>query len=310
MKTVPIAFAFDSRMETPAGVCLYSLLNNASEDTFYDIFVLHHNDDDFSNSKILSLQEQYHNCRITFRTVGDVFDNTFEIRGITKATYFKLLIPKLIPEYDKILYSDIDVIFREDLSKYIDIELGDNYFAGVNSVPVMNDDYSSYIKSIGLTPEEGYYYGGNLLFNSRVLRENGIVEKMMDHINKQYRFQDMDIINLTCRGKIKHIPISFCLTVNYYDAIMEERDRLKQYYTDDEMNEALKNGIVHFNGAKPWNEVCFNMDIWWDYYRRSIFFDEKFAHDFWFDQTYRIEKMSLWKRVKQVARYFREGGRK
>ena len=90
---------------------------------------------------------------------------------------------------------------------------------------------------------------------------------------------------------------------------MNNREHLNTYYTDEEMDYALKYGIVHYNGAKPWKDVCLNMDIWWDYYRKSIFFDEQFAHDFWYNQTYRIEKMSLWKRVKQVARYFRKGGR-
>ena len=41
MRTVPIAFAFDNNFIMPACVCISSLLMNANEDTYYDIFILH-----------------------------------------------------------------------------------------------------------------------------------------------------------------------------------------------------------------------------------------------------------------------------
>ena len=310
MKTTPIVFAFDKKMEMPAGVCLYSLLANAGKDTFYDVFILHGEEDDFTGSGINRLQDLFPQCRITFRTIRSVFNGAFEIRGITKATYYKLLIPELIPEYDTLLYSDVDVIFREDLSHYMDVDLGDCFFASVNSAPVMNDDYLSYIKSIGLSPSDGYFYAGNLIVNAKLLREKNMVPVFQSHLQNKYRFQDMDIINLSCHGHIKPLPPAFCLSVKYYEAIVDEREKLSPLYADDEMDHALEKGIVHYNGDKPWNNVCLNMDIWWDYYRRSPFFDDRFAFDFWFGQTYRVERMSLMKRIKLVGRYFRKGGRK
>ena len=309
MRTVPIAFAFDKRMEMPAGVAISSLLANADKDTFYDIFILHSSRLDFSGSRIKDLATIFGNCRISFRPVIDEFVGAFEIRGITETCYYRLLIPELIPEYDKILYSDVDVIFRDDLSGFYDTPMDDCYFASVNSVPVMNEDYLAYIKMRGIQAGEGYYYSGNLIINSAKLLSDGKLAEFRSHQEMNYRFQDMDIINLTCRGKIKPLPPSFCLTNNYYQALVTERGRMRGYFSDAEIDEALQQGILHYNGAKPWNEVCPNMDIWWEYYRKSIFFDEAFTHDFWFNQTYRIERMSLWKRIKQVARYFRKGGR-
>lgn len=309
MHRIPIVFAFDAHMEIPAGVCLSSLLENAAPTSFYDIFILHGTDCDFSVSKLNELPKFYRNCKLTFRKVEDVFAEGHVERGITVASYYRLLIPEIIPEFDKILYSDVDVIFREDLAKYYAISLRDCYFGSVNSVPVMNDDYLSYIKSRGMEPDNGYFYSGNLIINSKKIREDNKTQEFRGHRDKKYRFQDMDIINLTCSGNIKPLPLAFCLTVDYYEAIMQERERLRQFFSDEEMDYAIQYGTVHYNGAKPWKTVCPNMDIWWDYYRRSIFYDEQFAHDFWYNQTYRIEKMSLWKRIKQVARYFREGGR-
>ncbi len=310
MNTVPIVFAFDNKIEMPAGVAIFSLLSNAGDETFYDIFILHSDKIDFSHSKIKELERIFPKCRITFRAVKDEFVGAFEIRGITETCYYRLLIPEFIPEYDKILYSDADVIFREDLSKYYNIPLNDNYFGSVNSVPVMNDDYLSYIKMRGISPESGYYYSGNLIINSKKIREDNKLDEFRSHREQKYKFQDMDIINLTCGGRIKQLPPAYCMTVNYYEAFVNDRDRIKTVCSDEEIDYALNHGIVHYNGAKPWNEVCLNMDIWWNVYRKSIFFDERFAYVFWFGQTYRMEKMSLIKRIRLVGRYFRKGGRK
>ena len=54
MTTIPILFTFDQTLEMPAGVCFTSLLENAAKDTFYDIFILHGPNADFSNSKLIA----------------------------------------------------------------------------------------------------------------------------------------------------------------------------------------------------------------------------------------------------------------
>lgn len=44
MNTIPIVFAFDNNLILPACVCISSLLMNAKENTFYDIFILYSSD--------------------------------------------------------------------------------------------------------------------------------------------------------------------------------------------------------------------------------------------------------------------------
>ena len=95
---IPIVFCFDYQMELAAGVCITSLLENALPTTFYDIYILHSEVCSFVNSRINELELVYDNCRITYRSVGLAFDSAFEIRGISVATYYRLLIPELIPE--------------------------------------------------------------------------------------------------------------------------------------------------------------------------------------------------------------------
>ena len=102
-KIVPIAFAFGNDWLLPACICISSLLHHAHEDTFYDIFVLCSPDEHLDKEVLNRLQEHYGNCNIQYRTVERVGDQSYEIRGIKTMAYYRLLIPELIPEYEKIL---------------------------------------------------------------------------------------------------------------------------------------------------------------------------------------------------------------
>ena len=306
--TIPIVFAFDEKMEIPAGVCITSLLESADDITFYDIFILHPGHCDFKTSRILELPRKYNNCRITFRSVGECFAEAFEIRDITTATYYKLLIPDLIPEYEVILYSDVDVIFREDLGKYLKADLGDAFFGAVDSYAVLPENDRTYVNGqLKLSEKDGFFYAGNLVVNAKRLRDENKTEEFRKMAaQNRFHFQDMDILNLSCKGRILRLPPAFCLTCDIYEALVKD----SSYSVGEaERRHALLQGTVHYNGPKPWKEDCLNMDLWWAVYRRSLFFDEQFAYGFWRTRRYALEGMSLWKRVKLVARYFRKGGK-
>ncbi len=304
MNTIPIFFAFDNRMLMPAGVCISSLLENAEEKTFYDIFILFH-EGDLDQTKLEPLSAVYPNCHITFRPIGDAFQGAYEIRGISIATYYKLLAADFIPEYDKILYSDVDVIFREDLTRYYDLDLGDNYFGAVDNCSILRQDVRDSIRTrLGLDWKNGYYYAGNLVVNSKKIREDKISEEFLKLGKNNYKQQDMDIMNIVCNKRISPIGPSFCLTVQLYDLIINNYDAMSSIYGKEELEHALRQGIVHYNGAKPWDSICPNMDIWWAYYRKSIFYDDRFTHVFWSDKSNLLDRLSLIKRIKLLGRYF------
>ena len=304
MITIPILFTFDQSLEMPAGVCICSLLDNAAPKTFYDIFVVHGPGSDFTNSRLLEIPKHYGNCRITFRKVEGEFVGGYEIRSIPETAYYRLIAPELLPEYDKILYSDVDVIFREDLSEYYSKELGDNYFGAVETCSSFRPEVREYLsRQLQLDWEKGYFYSGNLLINSSLLLKDGKLDAFRELGKNNYSQQDMDIINITCNGRFLSLGPSFCLTVQLYDLIVNRREEMEALYGKDEIDHALKSGIVHYNGSKPWKECCPNMDIWWSSYRKSLFYEESFAYDFWKSQRDLLKNLSLVKRAKLLLRY-------
>lgn len=305
MRKIPIAFCFDNRLTDAACICISSLMMNANPDTFYDIFIIHSQDEKLIKSKLCSIPKYYPNCNIQFRTIDRTFDNAYEIRGITTPAYYRLLIPQLIPEYDIIIYSDVDVIFRSDLSSYYDTAGIDNYyFAGVDSLSYLNPSLIHYYEDgLGIS-SKGIIYSGNLIINSRKIREDNLAPQFIRCAQNNYMFQDMDVINIVCQGKIMYLPPAFCVTTYFSEYSVYNRDVLYRLWDKKEVDDALIHGIVHYNGKKPWTGVCINFDLWWEYYRKSPFYDSKFYFDFFNAQLNMFDSLPLWKRIKILLRYF------
>lgn len=304
MKIVPIVFAFDNNLVLPACVCISSLLMNAKEETFYDIFILHSEKVKLDKTELDKIPHYYPNCKIQYRVVDETFDESFEIRGITTPAYYRLLIPELIPEYDKIIYSDVDVIFRSDLSDfYLSADMKDYYIAGVNSFAHLIPENLAYYKRMGMDAR-GIIYSGNLIFNSKKIIEDNIIPKFRSLALNKYKFQDMDILNIVCEGKIKFLSPEFCLTTYISQWAVYNRSLLNELWEDKVIDKALSEGIVHYNGQKPWKGLCVNFDIWWEYYRKSPFFDEQYYFDFFYSHLNELDQLSLSKRIKILIRYF------
>ena len=300
MNIIPITFCFDDNLIMPAGICISSLLQHAKEDTFYDIFILHDNRSSFPSSKHLErLQEVYSNFKIHYRNIGSSFDNAFEIRGITKAAYYRLLIPEVIKEYEKVFYFDVDIIFRTDLSKiYHETNLDNFYVAGV-ATPYT--DLDAYVKETIQMNPLGYICSGTILMNSKKMLEDKVVPQFKKAAEKDWKYQDQDVLNLVCKEKIKLLPPWFGVVGTVNEIVS---DKNQEYYDTETVNDILNHGTIHYNGAKPWKTWCYNFDIWWEYYRKSIYFDPTFYFEFYHNKLVEYDHLPLMKRVKILLRYF------
>ena len=305
---VPIAFAFDNNLVMPACVCISSLLMSAKPDTFYDIFILHSPKEELTKEKLDLLPHYYSNCRLQYRKVDATFDDAFEIRGITTPTYYRLLIPDLIPEYDKVIYSDVDVIFRMDLSQLYQSDLAGYLLAATKDLGLnLSKEGKEYIVStLGLI-QGNYLQAGFIIMNNALMRKDKKEKQLKALAKQKYKHQDQDILNIACQGKVLYLPPCYNMTNYSYNYMLHDYDLVETLYTDEEIRFALSHGNIHYNGQKPWKGYCINFDIWWEYYRKSPFFDAKFYYDFFAKKLDEYDRLSLWKRIKILGRYFIHG---
>lgn len=301
---IPIAFAFDNNLTFPASVCISSLLMNACEDTFYDIFILHSQNERLNTELLDKIPASYPNCRIQYRSVGDIFDNAFEIRGITTPAYYRLLIPEIITEYDKVIYSDADIIFRMDLSELYNTDLTAYYLAATKDLGLnLGEDGKKYIAGVSGLTQGQYLQSGFIMLNSEKLRKDDMTARFKKLAKNNYKYQDQDILNIACKDKVLFLPPKYNMTDYSFLYFTKEQKTLEGLFTKEEITEAV-HGNIHYNGHKPWKKFSVNFDIWWEYYRKSPVFDEQTYFDFFYGRLNELDQLSLWKRVKILIRYF------
>lgn len=256
MNTIPIAFAFDNNLVMPACVCISSLMMHAGPETFYDIFILHSANMKLDRTELGKIPAHYPNCRIQYRTVDNTFDDAFEIRGITTAAYYRLLIPELIPEYDKIIYSDVDIIFRMDLSGLYAMDLSSHYLAacydwGLN----FSTDGKKYIDSVEGLVQGQYIQSGFIMFNSRRLRKDGMIDCFKTIARNKYRYQDQDTLNIACKGNVRILPFIYNMTDQAFYYVEKDRKEIPSQYLNADVSECQQRCNIHFNGFKPWKRL-------------------------------------------------------
>lgn len=305
MNKIPIAFAFDSNLLFPACVCLSSLMMNADKDTFYDIFILHSHKEKLDKTMFDKLKEYYPNCSVTYRIVGDEFEEAFEIRGITTPAYYRLLIPELIPEYDKVIYSDVDIVFRRDLSELYQVDMADNYIAATYDLGLnLSNDGAKYMKSVKELEYGDYIQSGFIILNNNHILKDGLIQQFKELSKRNLRYQDQDILNIVCKDKIKILPFTYNMTDQAYYYLTNNQSSLTPKYLNDDPKKAYTISTIHYNGYKPWKSYCANFDIWWEVYRKSPFFDPQYYFNFFYSKLDEYDRLPFMKRVKILLRYF------
>jgi lipopolysaccharide biosynthesis glycosyltransferase len=282
MKIIPIVFTFNHYVLMPAGVCICSLLKNANNDTFYDIHIMHGNDDlnDSHKQYLAKLNNRYSNFAITYINIGDVLDKVYTARGIPKLTYYRIYIPEFVHNYDKIIFSDVDIIFKGDLSSIYDTDLEGYCLAAVKSLVAD----TKYIHSIGCDIST-YTNGGFQIYNLPELRKQNIKDKQLSLCGKKFVYLDQDITNIVCKGKIKFISPRYNSDQGFYYVVHRNINSVENHYYKEQIIEALENPhVIHYNGRKPWHDLVYRYDYWWEEYRESVFFEE----EFYFKAYYKI----------------------
>lgn len=301
IEMVPVVFSTDHNFIMPTYVAIASMLENSSRQC--EIYLLVADDVTEEDKTMLQQLTISHEGRIEFISVGNIFDKTYSVRGITKATYFRLLIPWIIPNRDKVIYLDGDIVVTGDVAELYDYPIDEKMLISGVRTPGFstNRKIKNEITKKGLDYKE-YINAGILIFNSRKLREEDFKPIFMSHIDKQYIFQDQDILNITCRGRIGYLPLKF----NFSGMIRQE---VKEKYisiglsTQSQIDEAIDSPVIlHYAGAKPWREFTARWNEWISYYKKTPFYSQLLIDDISAKVLY--PKFGLKKTIKSMLKKY------
>lgn len=261
---IPIVFSTDHNYIMPTGVTIASLLAAGKEET-YDIYIMAGGDvtKEDQDKLIRQTAELSPDSRISFIDMSRHYSGAHETRGITKATYYRLMIPWLIPDVDKIIYSDVDVIFKSPITPLYETDLDGKLIAGaLTSDASAWSKYKKYFDSIGVDYTR-YFNAGILVLNSKLMREEKMNLKFEILAKKKFLYQDQDILNIACKDRVAFFDRRYNLSAFLYGT--EDR------YTGDV--------IIHYAGDKPWITFTYAWAQWWEIYNESLFADGRFYHE-------------------------------
>ena len=287
-RIVPVVSAIDRNYVPVYSVFLASLLEHTSPDREYELILLM---DNVPATAICALQAQMHGYEnVALRTIdmGGYAVPNFSVHDkYTKATFFRLMIPELLAEYDRALYLDADIVVLGDVAELYDAhreELAaaalDFDMQGMLSDPAchmpfcpMYNGYEYLVKYCGMDPAQtaSYFNAGVLALNLHKMRTNRRTEACLDLLNtKPFAYVDQDILNLAFKGHVQLLPYEWNFVANpnpeivFTQKLLEERERASAHIK-----------ILHFAGPQPWREakVISYEEYFWFYARKSMYYE-------------------------------------
>lgn len=150
-------------------------------------------------------------------------------------------LPKIFPEYDRILSLDIDTIVKRNIDELWDLDLTDFYLAGVPEPEKSK-------------PDAPYINMGVAMFNIEKFKADKIDDRVIMSLNKdRFRFAEQDCLNLLCKGHILTLP---------------------SIYNSNEWTEEVNDPkIIHFAAERNWNTKSIVQDyrkLSWSEIRRPV----------------------------------------
>lgn len=266
-KEIPLVFATDDNYAPFLSVAIRSIIDNASTDYYLKVYILNTGLCEENKKRLVKIAEEMSDD-ISVEYV-DVADRMDELGGkthlrdyYTNAIYYRIFIPSLFPQYEKVLYVDCDMVFLDDVSKLYNIELCDNIFAAVHEEAMsFYDVFGVYAEDFLDVPRMEYFNSGLLLINTKEYIKEKVEHKFIE-LMLAHKFEvapDQDYLNVVCKGRVKYLDVGWNKTP-IPDKEFDDKD--------------VK--IVHYKlNFKPWHyDNIRYQDCFWKYAKETPFYSD------------------------------------
>lgn len=323
MQIIPVYFTFDKHYVLAAAVAIYSLLKHASRKYCYKLYVLHSDIPQRPQIKLSRLVGKFENATLEFINVSAYNSGWDQLKNkahFSKEIFNKLIAADLFPQYDRIICSDVDVVFTGDISdSYFLYENEFFYYAGVQPI-LKNQSISKYKNHFSQKEIEIIRQGisgGYLLIHLKNIRENRMQEKMVDfyqsNLHRLY-LPEQDCIDLCCFPHIRYLPYKYVVCMFFYKLDMSRTEfnsdipgfRENRPIAEQQFKESLEEAVqVHYVGSnKPWNSFFIpRWNLWMNTLIQSGYFTE-YLKSLPFFLLYRLKKYNLKRFLGKVRKRF------
>lgn len=301
---VPIVFAANNTFVGPLSVAIKSLLNHTSDNHFYDIVVLESDISAQNKTMLSAMVAQHPNAQIRYCNAASKMEGyTLTAHAhISVETFFRFLIQSVMPEYDKVLYLDGDIVVQADVAELYDTDVTGNMLAAVLDVDFASQingyapemmDYA--VNTLKLKDPYSYFQAGILLMNLEEMRKAHSQDEWLQLASVDYKYSDQDVLNIYCQGHVVFLGQEWNLLFdNDFTRVSQvfrfaPREHRMLY---DAAAKAPK--IIHYAGfAKPWNALPADRYAeFWQVARQTPFYEMML-----YDMTIRLGRTMAYQTV-------------
>lgn len=205
------------------------------------------------------------------------------LNHISKATYYRLMISDLLPEVDKVIYLDCDIVVHGSLKELWETNISDYAIAAVLQI-----GHGFEAERLGYPMSYGYFNAGVNMLNLKYFREYGIKEalfKYAEENSEKLLYNDQDILNAVLFDKCLHLLPMWNMTSMAYDPYLRHRGDVKEgqvtniFKKEKENIMKYKNTpiVLHYvSKPKPWQKGCYHplSQLYYYYARKTINFKD------------------------------------
>lgn len=265
---IPIVFGIDKSYMLQVFTLMHSILKNTVAEIHFIVLSNDRIEED-AEELVNTLRKVYDNFAFDVRHMTEETFHGVEIHHgrLTLASYFRLMIPELVKEYDKCIYLDSDILVNGDIQELFAIDVEACYLAGVRDCHLgrrTNVFVSRHQSKMNMASMEKYVNAGVLLMNLKKMRDDDITYRFLAQAKRENPYEDQDVINVCCEGAKKVLPLKYNVFHHYKGRNMKtlfngpyDRTEFRFDWNDP--------CILHFaEEYKPWlNRKYKGADQWW-----------------------------------------------
>ncbi len=284
---VAICFSANDNYIPLLGVTIASIVSHQDPNKNYDIVVLMTSISDENQVRLRTLISDKPNFSIRFINVGPyVYGYNFYTEADPTNTkfsdeiYYRVLVPALMPSYDKVIFLDADLVVLDDIANILNYDFSEvaigavRDYEGIANCYGKNYEKTKYrISELGIKNFDNYFLSAVLVMNVAKLNEQFSSQNLLGlAVSKNWRQFDQDLFNYLCQDSVKIIDASWNFLEDVFGTYQSLPKSLFEEFVASEKNPK----IIHYSGIrKPWKNLGSKYNKhFWKYAEMSPFYIE------------------------------------
>lgn len=259
--TIPVVYSTNDNYAEYVIISAYSVLDNVepSQNNKYEINIIYSDLSIEKQEKIISVLSQFDYATVKFFDISNVIEHcSINMLGlysshVSKEVWYRIFIPKIFSNYEKIFFIEVDTIVLNDISDFYKADYKNEFMVTAALNKPALEVYENIINSGYEANENKIFNPGVMVFNIQKCLNHNFTQKCVDILtNNNFVYADEETLNIVVNGDVLIVDSSWNELAFDYDPKTTK--------------------IIHYcSFIKPWNYLTFveSGEMFWLYAQKS-----------------------------------------